>query len=435
VAEPALGAAEGGPTTARVSTLARLIHLLRDPETILPAIFVLALALRIVWLDQPPGALIFDEAYYVNAARVIAGLPVEPGAHYSGSPVDLDPNAEHPPLAKVLIAGSMLVFGDNGLGWRLPSVAAGMVALLAFYAILRRLGAGPWLSILALGLLAFDNLTLVHGRIGTLDMLALAPTLVAAWLALRGRWLLAGILFGIAALVKLTALFGLLAVLLGLALELFQARRIRPSQVRPLGQGAILTGSFLVVLLGGLWVLDARFTTFSSPVDHLRHMVTYASALDRPGRDRTLGCAGSSAPWQWLVNDCEIGYLRVSDNPTGDPASSRTTVEFRGALNPVLASSIPLGILFLVWLSWRRDDRLARWATLWGAATYLPYVVFGLLTERIMYLYYLVPAVPAIAIAAAVLLVRAGLPRFVGWGFVAAFAIGVVAYFPFRQPP
>src|SRR3712207_465382 len=77
----------------------------------------ISLGLRVIWLDQPPGALIFDENYYVNAARVILGLPVAEDAPYHGQPAGIDPNSEHPPGAKLLIAASMWLFGDNALAW------------------------------------------------------------------------------------------------------------------------------------------------------------------------------------------------------------------------------------------------------------------------------------------------------------------------------
>ena len=124
----------------------RLLAIVLDPANVLGLVLLLAFVVRAVWLDQPPGGLIWDEAYYVNAARVIDGLPVPPQEHYADAPPGIDPNAEHPPLGKVLIALSISVLGDGPLGWRLPSLVAGMVALFAFYGIVRGAGAGPWLA-------------------------------------------------------------------------------------------------------------------------------------------------------------------------------------------------------------------------------------------------------------------------------------------------
>ena len=164
-------------------------------------------------------------------------------------------------------------------------------------------------------------------------------------------------------------------------------------------------------------------------------MLTYGANLDAADRSRGVGCSGSSEPWQWLINECQIGYFKVTENPTGDPNVTRTTVEFRGALNAFLAGAMPLALVFAAWAAWRRRDPLATWATIWGAANYLPYVALALVSDRVMYLYYMLPVVPAVAAAVAVFITRAGLPPVVRWAFVGLFAAGVVAYFPFRTIP
>jgi dolichyl-phosphate-mannose-protein mannosyltransferase len=409
-----------------------------DPSTGLPLLLIAALAARVAWLDLPANSLIFDEAYYVNAARILLGWPVAPGAHYAGSIAGLDPNIEHPPLGKLFLAASMLLFGDNGVGWRVPSVIAGMVALASVYGIVRASGETVRLAILVVALLAFDNLTLVHGRIGTLDMLYLAPILVGSWLALRGRFALAGVLMALGMLVKLTAIYGLLAMLLLLAIRMLvgwrRERRIRFADLRP----AVVLGVVSVVLfLGGLWALDARFTAYSSPIDHVAHMIDYGARLRSPV-DRAGICAtNDSSPWEWPFNECQITYLRVDvTTRTGETVVSKVpTIDFRGALNPLLAGAIPLSMLFAGWLAWRRKHQLALWAVVWAAMNWLPYVVLAIVNHRITYIYYFLPVIPAIAGAVAILLLRSGLPRFVLWGFLVAYAIGFAAYFPFRTIP
>jgi dolichyl-phosphate-mannose-protein mannosyltransferase len=434
-----MGAAEPGARQSLPRILVtRLRRNLGDPGTLLALLMIAALIVRIVWLTIPQNALIFDESYYVNAARVLLGWDVPAGAPYAGSPVGLDPNSEHPPLGKLLMALSMAAFGDNGLGWRLPSIVAGMVALVAVYGIVRTAGESTRLALLAVGFVAFDNLMLVHSRIGTLDMLVVAPILVGAWLALRGRWAAAGAATGIGMLMKLTALYGFLALLIMLALGLWavwrRQRRLGWADLRPVAAALI---AFVVVTIGGLWLLDSQFSTYTNPIEHLRHMIEYGANLARgvvgPG-----SCPGNdSAPWQWLFNDCQMSYLRVDVTvKAGDTVVAiNPTIDFRGAMNPILIGSLFVAFLFTGWLAWKRQSRLAVWSVVWAAANYLPYVVLALLSQRITYIYYFLPVIPALAVATALLLRRSGLPRFVTFGYVVVFLAGFVAYFPFRQIP
>jgi dolichyl-phosphate-mannose-protein mannosyltransferase len=413
----------------------RASDILHNPAAVLGLLLLVAVVLRELWLNVPSHGLIFDEAYYVNAARVILGLT--PNAHYLDSAPGFDPNTEHPALGKLLIAGSMALLGDNSVAWRIPSVIAGMIALVAVFLIARATTRSAWLPVLVTGIVAFDNLTFVHGRIGTLDILVLAPMLVGAWLTLRKRWILAGVAMGIALLVKITALYGIGAVALYVLFTegpgWWRARRIPRADLRgPIGF-AIITFS---IMIGGLTLLDVSLSQFPSPIDHISRIVTYGANLRAP---ITVGLCPEvdSRPWQWLFNQCEINYFRTDVTVrVGEEITGRyPTIEFHGALNPLLASAIPLSALFTGWYAWRTRDRLALWAVAWAVANYAPYLLLAAFTPRIMYIYYMLPLVPAAAVGIALLLTRAGLPRFVLWGFLAAYLVGFAAYFPFRQIP
>ncbi|GMN12765.1 glycosyltransferase family 39 protein [Altererythrobacter sp. MTPC7] len=164
----------------------------------------------VLWRITTPSQLYFDEIHYVPAARIL---------------LDLEgwPNAEHPPLGKLIIAASIAVFGDTPLGWRLPSAVTGTIALFAFaralwFASERRAATIGYALLLASGFHLF-----VHARIAMLDGLFIAFLGLALWQAAgavrepeTGRWRLAlcGIAVGAALAVKWTMipfapLFGL----------------------------------------------------------------------------------------------------------------------------------------------------------------------------------------------------------------------------------
>jgi hypothetical protein len=100
-------AAGGRPNASGrvVRHLARLRAIDWTP-LLLMLLVVASFGFRMLWLEKPDGALIFDEQYYVNAARAILGWPVAEGAPYADAPPGFDPNTEHPPGAEILIAAS-----------------------------------------------------------------------------------------------------------------------------------------------------------------------------------------------------------------------------------------------------------------------------------------------------------------------------------------
>ena len=83
----------------------------------------------------------------------------------------------------------------------------------------------------------------------------------------------------------------------------------------------------------------------------------------------------------------------------------------------------------------RTRHRLTAWGLVWLGANYLPYYALAIVAHRITYLYYILPAIPALAVLTAVFLLRSQLPRVVAYGYVVASALAFLAYFPFRQIP
>jgi predicted membrane-bound dolichyl-phosphate-mannose-protein mannosyltransferase len=402
-----------------------------DPRLVLALLLLASLLCRVVWLTVPNQPIVFDEIYYVNAARLMLGHKPPPNATYASKPVGKDPNLEHPALGKALIAGSMKLFGDRPLGWRLPSIVAGLISILLIYAICVAARGDPWLGLIAATLFAFDNLVLVHSRIAVLDVPMLTFLLLGTWLVFKRRPFLAGAAVGASCLVKITGLYGLLALLLYVIIAGWIGSTERPRSVLSLVRvpGMMLAG-FLPVLLIGLWILDLAFTSFRLPWDHLRYIFEYGVTLTRPG-----GPADSeSYPWQWLVNEVQIPYYKVDTDILVNHVvqATRTTVYFRGAMNPIIIGSAPLGVGFALWRWYTARDDLAIWSILWIAATYLPYYPLTILDQRISYIYYFLPTMPAITIALALLLRNGGLPRLVTASYLAMVLVGFVGYFPFR---
>ena len=103
------------------------------------------------WL---PAEKIFDEIYYARAAEEY--LAHKEIFEYT-----------HPPLTKLVITLSTLMFGDNTFGWRFLNVVVGALTVFVLYAFAKRiLRSTPFAAICA-GLLLFDGFHFVQSRIAT----------------------------------------------------------------------------------------------------------------------------------------------------------------------------------------------------------------------------------------------------------------------------
>ncbi len=427
----------------RYDRLTGAVRRISWPTGLLLAAVIVSVGLRAAWLSEPCRApcrtaadhsLVFDETYYVSAARAIAGLRPLPGqAHYASIPAGDDPNAEHPQLAKLVIAGSIELLGDNPWAWRLGSLIAGTVAILGMFALVRAAGGPRSTAAVAAALMAADNLLLVHGRIATLDIYAVAAMVWAVALYLRGRVLGAAAGLAIGSCCKLVAPYALLVLaFVELARALRTGRAERLAAARRFGLMTAASAAGTVVLLA---VLD-RIAPPYDPVSghrvgggvfgHLAHMVSYASQQSSPH-----GPSGiASVPWGWLIDLKWITYLNIEPSrPAPGLDHIHPAVHFIGVISPPI---LLLGLAGVGWAAWRRRPL----APAWLAGTFLPFAALSVFWQRTSYLYYMVIVMPGLYVGAAELVVRLR-PRFpravLAWS--ASVVVALVLLYPFTPLP
>ena len=125
-------------------------------DTISIAFLMAAAACTRLWHLSKPGEPVFDEIYYVGE-----GLAYLRGEQFTSS---------NPPLAKLLIAGSVLIFGERPLSWRIPNACLGIALIAITYLLARRMFHSRLAAGLAAGIVACDGMFLVHSRIATTDI-------------------------------------------------------------------------------------------------------------------------------------------------------------------------------------------------------------------------------------------------------------------------
>jgi 4-amino-4-deoxy-L-arabinose transferase-like glycosyltransferase len=399
------------------------------PLLALAVVSVLSLAARGLLLDEPcqspcnqagQHTMIFDEAYYVNAARVMAGIHPPTGDHYAQAPLGTDPNAEHPQGAKLIMAAAIELFGDGPFAWRIGSLVMGSIAILGMFVLVRSAGGGRRSALLASALMACDNLLLVHGRIGTLDIYAVAAMIWGVALYLQGRPVLAGLALAIGDCFKLVAPYAILILgLIELGRVIARARDHAGSdEWRPwpaLTRFVSTTFTSVGVFVGLLAIMDQVAPPYADaearlisggPFDHISHMINYAVQQVSP--HGPMGIA--SYPWQWLVDLKPIVYLRINPSLPGHGLFAIHPVSaFFGMVSPpILLLALPaLAFGFYRFLRRRRpgdgrstaDQQMAIVGVAWFIGAWLPFELQSLVDQRTSYLYYMVVVMPGIYVA------------------------------------
>lgn len=130
---------------------------------IMLALVAVAAALHF-WHLGRPNEIVFDEVHFVGQAR-----------HYLHGEQFLDP---HPPLAKLLIALGIWLFGDHAWAWRLGNASMGTALVAITYLLGRRMFNSRMTGALAAVFVLCDGMFIVDSRIAVVDIVYLT---FAAW--------------------------------------------------------------------------------------------------------------------------------------------------------------------------------------------------------------------------------------------------------------
>jgi hypothetical protein len=417
---------------------------------------------------------VMDEIYYIPAAQAL--LTGEKCGPYADNC-----NLEHPFLSKAFIAAGIALFGNNDFGWRFFVVLLGTASIPVLFAICWRVTRDSTLALFAAFLLAFETLFFAHSSIAVIDVQAIFFALLAFLVYLGdfhfwklNKFALAGILLGLAALNKETAIFMLFFLV---AYNAFFGGGTNRSRFLSSVEIFVVAA---VVFCAGLQIYASLFGNSSLHwfTQDIQYILSYGSSLKGNGwYDSVLH--EYITPFNWMTYYSAVGYFVTRVTING--AYTYVSLGYWGVPNFFEIWLTFLWAPYVVYLAYKRwrasrarasaaatplpevtpapvdlsmDDapvmaeehhepveapvetptpdpafRLAGFAFLWFAFTYFPYFIiyyYG----RVTYPFYLLPAIPAIAIGCAYILTRRWFPREVAYVILGGVFLWFFLYYP-----
>ena len=410
---------------------------------------------------------IMDEIFYVpEGMGILAGQHCTTGA---GAPTDC--HLEHPPLTPALLAAGMAVLGEyNSAGWRLMPALLGTLSIPLVFGMAWKVSGEKKLAYLSSALLALDVMFFSQSSAGLLDVPEVFFTLAAFFAYFVGlkvwkldRYVIAGVLLGVAGLAKETAVFAVLALA---TFVLFFGEGDRWTRLYSVIKVVLVVG---LVFAAGLQVYDSALTTSQYPtfVQNVSYILSYGSSLIA----NKLACQPTTGYWckfpndaggppilptDWLLYYSPVAYYATSVCPNSVngvcQGGSYVAIAYYGVTNLLETWTVyvwvPL-VAYAIYTYFRRrapsleefgfqpeEQARATGETKYAAFTltlflwsYVPYV-FLFLAGRVTYPFYVIPAIPAMAMGAAYWISRSWFPRWLMWIYLAMVVGFFLVYFP-----
>jgi len=140
-------------------------------DTIVVAALLAAAIVTRFWHLGHPNEIVFDEVHFVGQAR-----------NYLHGERFLDP---HPPLAKLVTALGIWLFGDHSWSWRVGNASLGTILVGVTYLLGRRMTRSRLAGALGAGAVLLDGMFLVDSRVAVIDIVYLTLAAVSYLILFR----------------------------------------------------------------------------------------------------------------------------------------------------------------------------------------------------------------------------------------------------------
>ncbi len=170
-------------------------------------ILAFAFITRVARLEFPEDYY-FDEIYHAFTARQIVHNDPKVWEWWNGM-VDNKYAYEwsHPSFAKLAMAFSMLLFGENSFAWRLPGVLLSVLSILLVYLIAQVLFNSSTIGLIAAAICALDGLGFTMSRIGKDDIYVPFFVLLTFYLFIKDYYFFSSASLGLAIASKWSGIF------------------------------------------------------------------------------------------------------------------------------------------------------------------------------------------------------------------------------------
>ncbi len=140
-------------------------------DTIIISALLIVAAITRFWHLGHPNEIVFDEVHFVAQGR-----------HYLHGESFLDP---HPPLAKLIIAAGIFIFGDHPWSWRVGNATLGTAIVGITYLLGRRMSGSRLVGAIAGAIILCDGMYLVDSHYAVIDIVYLTCAAVSYLLFFR----------------------------------------------------------------------------------------------------------------------------------------------------------------------------------------------------------------------------------------------------------